>query len=816
MEKKSTRSKLKAYSALAGATLAGVSAQAQYVYTDIDDVVLDEAGDYYDLDLNNDGEIDFRMEHIDEAVFNVNYGIYSWGTNFKGPAIRTRGNNEVMGRWFGKGLTGAYQLDSAAYIGGYGYGYYGKLAEASSFAKKKSAKASYYSQNFVSGTPLLRGNTQPYENYGSYSWQGDIYAQGYFTSTEDQYIGFAVYKEDQPYFGWIRVQMSTDEEESYHAVTIKDYSISSVAWMPHIAGLKSLGALPTAQNIVLTDHSDLHASTDLTVSWDAPDETNIDYYVIFLIKSDVESFTLEDAWGTSSVEFVPAGNTSYNVPIPMGATDTDGDYITGGQSYKAVVFSAQESYDYEYTSDMSAAATLSLPNEAATAVVLTDEGDAASPTDFVVDFTKAADETNISEYRIVLLRDYQADDLDSTTVASLTTDYYTAVSPTGSNLSDIQLTQTMLYNDYTFYTGDYYNYISLVVSVLKDDGGIVFSSYSNKSVVGTKSETPITDLKVEDMSPEESQTDMELIFTLPEDAANFGNYVYFYFIKASDDAMVDDYTLLNGNSTISFYTDKAAGEKDTVSRSYAYDYHNNYVREGYTYNIYPVLSNSGNYTLKTIGTPASITFTSPMPDFKGNVYAIAEGYDSPADWNIIAKKLSSENKVDEYRIMAVLDSDADAFDLASANAVASGNYVSVQPTGSDINTYLNADLKDVDGNAILEDTEYRIFVLAYGTSAATANVLSTMSNKVAVVSTLDVEDAFADGKLYTSGRQIILNIPSIETPTQAEIFNIQGSMVKSKLVSGSDVIDASDLNRGVYIVRIVHGENAIIQKILLD
>ena len=63
--KKHLQKRLKAYSAAVAGAAVGISANGQIEYIDIDpDVVIDELGEFYDLDINQDGIVDFRIDLI--------------------------------------------------------------------------------------------------------------------------------------------------------------------------------------------------------------------------------------------------------------------------------------------------------------------------------------------------------------------------------------------------------------------------------------------------------------------------------------------------------------------------------------------------------------------------------------------------------------------------------------------------------------------------------------------------------------------------------------------------------------------------------
>ncbi len=77
--KNSTNKKLAAYSTMAAAIMAnGFQANAEVVYTDIEDMTL-EVGDVYDLDVDGDGTMDF---HFAVGSITGSNGTWSFGTAF--------------------------------------------------------------------------------------------------------------------------------------------------------------------------------------------------------------------------------------------------------------------------------------------------------------------------------------------------------------------------------------------------------------------------------------------------------------------------------------------------------------------------------------------------------------------------------------------------------------------------------------------------------------------------------------------------------------------------------------------------------------
>ncbi|PKP19158.1 MAG: hypothetical protein CVU05_11960 [Bacteroidetes bacterium HGW-Bacteroidetes-21] len=93
-----------------------------------------------------------------------------------------------------------------------------------------------------------------------------------------------------------------------------------------------------------------------------------------------------------------------------------------------------------------------------------------------------------------------------------------------------------------------------------------------------------------------------------------------------------------------------------------------------------------------------------------NAYDVSDNKNG-SDLYLTYDKAINESKVSEYRAIIVKESDASTFNLISAKQVLQGNYLSMIPNGMNFSDTLASDVKDKDGNLIVEQVPYRIFVL---------------------------------------------------------------------------------------------------------
>jgi len=175
--------------------------------------------------------------------------------------------------------------------------------------------------------------------------------------------------------------------------------------------------------------------------------------------------------------------------------------------------------------------------------------------------------------------------------------------------------------------------------------------------------------------------------------------------------------------------------------------------------------------------------------------------------------------VDAYRVFAVKAENASSFDQAAAEAVVSGNYTEVTPTGADITLTLDAAANDVDGEAIASNRTYRIFVWSGANcDDSQLNSFSAPSEEVTLEWPAGLNESNIPGfSIFSNGN--VLNITNYSTDNankQLSIFNTNGQMVTSKVVSGANSSMNLNLAAGLYIVTmnvnsVQHSHKIIIQ-----
>lgn len=144
-----------------------------------------------------------------------------------------------------------------------------------------------------------------------------------------------------------------------------------------------------------------------------------------------------------------------------------------------------------------------------------------------------------------------------------------------------------------------------------------------------------------------------------------------------------------------------------------------------------------------------------LPEVENLTISDANNNKNGSDIKVSFEKAVDELKVSSYRVIIVNEMNAAAFNLDSAQQVATGNYFEFLPNGSDFSDTLFSDMRDNNGNLIQEFIPYKAFVLTMADGVlATQNVLSMPSNALMLSSptmattNILATDTFSGNEIY--------------------------------------------------------------------
>jgi hypothetical protein len=128
------------------------------------------------------------------------------------------------------------------------------------------------------------------------------------------------------------------------------------------------------------------------------------------------------------------------------------------------------------------------------------------------------------------------------------------------------------------------------------------------------------------------------------------------------------------------------------------------------------------------------------------------------DIEVKFNKASDETLISEYRLIVVKSSGASSFDLTSAESLSSDKYMVVSKNGSNQVLELNNNLKDSDGDTIIEDVDYKVFIISIADGVnATINSLSIASNNIILQQVNAIRTLTKFTNVGTGGMQVDSN-----------------------------------------------------------
>lgn len=528
-------------------------------------------------------------------------------------------------------------------------------------------------------------------------------------------------------------------------------------------------SLKAAQYVTLRDVANTGDGRDLQVSFSrSTTESLVDHYRLLIVKaSNASAFNLTAALKVGSANYttVQPNNTDPAVTLSQTARDVDGALIQPNQAYVGYVLTVGKGTYGSALSTASSSLTLDtgISVSAVTNVRINDISDYADGRDAAVTFTRASNESNISGYRVFLVKTKDASSFNLSRANSLSSQYYTTVSKTSSSGSTLTGTFSASSRDTS---GDLIKnnvaYTAFVLSVSNTSLASNKLSTASSSVTlaaGTVAAPVIT--LVQDMTDYGDGRDLRVSFTKIADESKISGYRIFV-VKAND---YGNFTLARANAVSnSNYKEvsKTGYNQSEILSSNARDVDGAAIRNGVNYRVFVMAVGSGAYSGSNALSSASslITLTNNYSvGAVSNLYASdVNDYNDGRDLFVSFKRASDESNISYYRIMVVKAANANSFTLAKATNVSSSNYIQAS-VGRDYSDVLPSGARDVDGAKIQNGVSYRVFVLSVGKgsyageytlSEASSTVVLTNNFSVGTVSGLTARD-ISD---YGNGRDL--------------------------------------------------------------
>lgn len=569
------------------------------------------------------------------------------------------------------------------------------------------------------------------------------------------------------------------------------------------------------------DINDNGDGRDLRVTFTrVADESKISNYRIFVVKdSNYSYFNLAKANGVSGWNYTQVNKTGGNTltqTLSSGARDVDGDTIRNGVNYRVFVMAVGNSY-YNGTNTLSSASSaITLLNSYSVGTIsslaVSDVSDYNDGRDLRVSFNRASDESNVSHYRIMVVKSQYAGSFDLSKANAVSSDRYTYVSKNGYNLSQVLSSGARDVDGSTIRNGVSYRVFVLSVSNNSNYIANALSSYSSEITLTNNFNDVglVSNVAAADVADNSDGRDLQVSFNRASDESNISHYR----IMVVKSQYAGSFNLEKANKVDSryfTYVSKAGNTLKQVLPSGARDVDGDVIRNGVSYRIFVLSVSNNNYTANALSTnPPEITLTNNFNSVgpATNVSAADVGdYKDGRDLQVQFNRAVDETNISHYRVLVVKSQNAGSFDVKRAEAVNSARYTYVSKAGNVLKLTLTTGATDVDGAKIQNGVSYRVFVLSVGSGSYVGkNALSesssdftlfTDADKVAIPAVQEVKNITSDAYGITvsftqpNPNQFIGSYAVIASESDIKIDNAINALSQGGAVSVNKGSDAT-------------------------
>ncbi|OAB45227.1 copper amine oxidase N-terminal domain-containing protein [Paenibacillus glacialis] len=501
--------------------------------------------------------------------------------------------------------------------------------------------------------------------------------------------------------------------------------------------------------------------SDLEVSFPkAVKESGVNEYRIFVVKSaNSSSFNLSTALSNNNYTSVSAQGRDIALTLSYQAKDTSGELVKANQSYVVYVLTVGKGSTLSVLSNASQTVAISTGSSvvAVTNVVPSDVSEYGDGRDLKVTFTKPATDTNISNYRVMVVKTSNASKFDVNTANGVSSSNYTTVYKSGTTLTTTLSSSSRDTSGELIKNGVSYTVFVLSVSNNANTNSNKLSNGSSSIILNNNPVVAPVITRVDDVGDYGDGRDLSVSFNKVSDESRIGSYRIFV-VKEN---YAYNFNLTTANAVSSYnYTNvnKTGYNINQVLSSGARDVDGSTIRNGVSYRVFVMSVGTGSY----VGSNVLSSYSSAIVlSGNSNVSTVTNldvndvsDYNDGRDLRVSFNKPYDESNISHYRVMVVKSGNASSFSTSNANAVSSANYTYISKTGYKISQSLPTTARDVDGSLIRNGVSYRVFVLSVGMGSNPGNntlsdysssITLSSSNSVTAVSNLDVT-VYSDGR----------------------------------------------------------------------
>ncbi|MGE7825939.1 stalk domain-containing protein [Paenibacillus sp. NPDC093718] len=493
-------------------------------------------------------------------------------------------------------------------------------------------------------------------------------------------------------------------------------------------GGNNTGIVPV-NYVTLRDIGNAGDGRDLQVSFSkSSTESLISHYRVMIVKQS-KTLNQSEAQRVSSAAYTtvyPSGSDP-TLTLTSGSRDVDNDLIRDNQAYKAYVLAVSKTGGTYALSSASPSLTLTNTNSVngATNVKVSDVSDYGDGRDLQVSFTRAQNESNVTNYRVFAVKTKDAAKFNLAAAKSVQSQNYTTVSKTSTTNTTLSTTLSSSARDTS---GELIRsgvaYTVFVQSVSSNENVLAsnLSSGSSSITLSTGNSTVPFITQVTDIADFGDGRDLRVSFNKVSNESNIhsyrvfvvkdSNYNSFNLSKANTASSYNYYTHVNKTGNNINNLTLASGARDVDGAT---------IRSGVYYRVFVMAFDNNNANNNVLSAPSSSIILSSSYNV-GAVTSLSvtdvNNYNDGRDLQVSFYRPSDQSNISHYQVFVVKSSDS-YFDLHRATYLNSYYYTQISKNNSSSNymtQVLNSSSRDIDGELIRNGVSYRVYVLSAGYS----------------------------------------------------------------------------------------------------
>lgn len=475
--------------------------------------------------------------------------------------------------------------------------------------------------------------------------------------------------------------------------------------------------VPAFGTVQANDTNDYGDGRDIQVSFNKlADESKLSFYRVFVVKAgNASAFDRDRANAVSSANYTQINKTGNNLSLNLssGTRDTDGALIRTGTSYRVFALAVDSSNAANNVLSAPSAA-LTLTTAGISNLSVSDVNDYNDGRDLKVSFTHPTDESNISQYRILVVPVSGYSSFSLNDANNVPNAYYTAVSTSGSASEQVLSASSRDVRGNLIKNGTGYRVYVLSVAKGYNPGANVLSAASPAiTLLNTSGLSAVSGVNVSGVNDYGDGRDLKVSFTHASDET----YISQYRILVVPVKDYSSFSLNDANNAPHYTSVGVAGNSTSqVLEASARDVRGALIKRGTSYRVYVLSVRNWNYpgpNALSEGS-AAISLSEKLPVI--SVTNVTYGTDNG---RIVVHftKSARETNLSEYRVFVVPS--RQSFGAAEALDVKSANYRAAAPNGS--NQTVGAADRDINGKPIVKGTKYKLYVLSVANNSGVQN-----------------------------------------------------------------------------------------------